>query len=239
MPEYQDQLDIHSVDGTDIHLRIAGVGGRSFAFAIDWHIKTLVAAAWFISGWLIMGASAEADWIGETSALAFWLILIPPVLIYVFYHPVLELVMHGRTPGKRYAGIRITTLDGLRPGVGPLLIRNIFRLVDSLPVFYLLGILVAIFTKRQVRIGDLAAGTLLIYDDGRNPGGDLLVSEDYDQARAELEDLAGDLVKRWRQLDPERRRALGFRLLERFDFAIDESQTDQELRETLKTLANL
>ena len=93
--------------------------------------------------------------------------LLPAAAIYFLYHPLLEILMQGRTPGKRMAGIRIVTERALTPDAGALIIRNVFRLVDSLPAFYLFGLVVAMFTARQVRIGDLAAGTLLIYDTGK------------------------------------------------------------------------
>ena len=62
------------------------------------------------------------------------------------------------------AGIQIVTRDGGSPGVGALLTRNVFRLVDSLPLLYGVGLLATIVTRNHVRIGDIAAGTLLVYE---------------------------------------------------------------------------
>ena len=72
--------------------------------------------------------------------------------------------MRGRTPGKRIAGVRLVTREGDIPGAGALLLRNIFRLLDSLPVCYLVGLATVVFTEHHVRVGDLAAGTLLVMD---------------------------------------------------------------------------
>ena len=60
--------------------------------------------------------------------------------MYFLYHFALEIAMHGRTPGKRMAGIHIVTREGGSPGAGALLTRNVFRLVDSLPLLYGVGL---------------------------------------------------------------------------------------------------
>src|SRR5690606_18924459 len=103
----------------------------------------------------------------EASSSDFFVVVaLPATAIYLLYHPVLEVAMRGRTPGKRIAGVRVVRRDGGVPGVGALLVRNVFRLVDSLPFLYCVGLTAAVLTEHSVRIGDMAAGTLLVYDDG-------------------------------------------------------------------------
>ena len=166
MNDRNPELKVDATTGVEVTLPIAGAGGRSYAFIIDWHIRVLLALAWwlvaaagFSGGFTSAGSGAGAD-----SVARFLLITLPPLAIYFLYHPILEIAMRGRTPGKRMAGIRIVTRDGASPGVGALLIRNAFRLIDSLPAFYCLGLGFVISTAQHVRIGDLAAGTLLVYD---------------------------------------------------------------------------
>src|SRR3984957_16142062 len=72
--------------------------------------------------------------------------------------------MQGRTPGKRMAGVRVLSRDGGPPSTVALLLRNLFRLIDSLPATYLLGLMTCFLTANRVRIGDMAAGTLLVLD---------------------------------------------------------------------------
>jgi uncharacterized membrane protein SpoIIM required for sporulation len=74
---------------------------------------------------------------------------------------ILEPLMGGRTPGKRMVGIRILTHEGLVPTTGALITRNVFRLIDSMPGVYVIGLLFVFFGKRHLRLGDLAAGTVL------------------------------------------------------------------------------
>lgn len=87
------------------------------------------------------------------SAIAYFAI----VLAYYF----LSEVSAGQTLGKRALGIRVRRLDGKPLGVGAVTIRTVFRAIDILPLFYLLGFIVILVSgaNRRQRLGDLAAGT--------------------------------------------------------------------------------
>jgi uncharacterized RDD family membrane protein YckC len=139
----------------------AGIGSRAYAFLIDWHIRLLAALGWFAAAIAVLGTDLAV--LAEHWRWS----LLPPALLYFLYHPVLELALHGDTPGKRTAGLRTVTRDGRTPGVGALLTRNLLRVVDSLPLFYALGLVVMFCTREQVRIGDLVAGTVVVYDEPR------------------------------------------------------------------------
>ena len=158
-------LVVESVTGVEVALPVAGPGARSFAFIIDWHIRAILAAAWFVIGMMLY----NQDFMNimpplETDGLWFGSIALPTAGIYFLYHPMLEIAMRGRTPGKRIAGVRLVTHTGGTPLIGAYLIRNVFRLIDSFPVFYGLGLILTMLTRNHVRVGDLAAGTLLVYD---------------------------------------------------------------------------
>lgn len=73
----------------------------------------------------------------------------------------------GRTPGKQLVGLRVVRTDGTPAGPGPILVRTLLRLVDSLPALYLVGFVVMLATGRQQRLGDLAAQTHVVADDAR------------------------------------------------------------------------
>jgi hypothetical protein len=140
--------------------------------------------------------------------------------------------MHGTTPGKRTAGVRLITLEGFTPGLGSILIRNIFRLIDGLPGVYTVGLLVAIFTKNHVRIGDIAAGTVLVYEKHTDKKS---LSEVAQQSlnstlSAENYDLLLELLERWQQLDKSQRIHLGQHFLSKIG---DELVTDDQAQ--LKT----
>lgn len=210
-----ERLNIPSVTGTDLAFDVAGPGGRSYAFIIDWHIRLLLALAYFLLATL--SYTGTVSWFDNAdNALTgyFYLVSLPAMVIYFFYHPVLEILMDGRTPGKRIAGVRVVTADGRSPGIGAHLVRNIFRLVDSLPVAYVIGITTTLFTRNNVRFGDLAAGTLLIYDHADEKSAlrevEAVSGSDVGLERAEL---VQELIERWNSLDSPTRFNLGRKLL--------------------------
>jgi uncharacterized membrane protein SpoIIM required for sporulation/uncharacterized RDD family membrane protein YckC len=154
-------IAVPSATGVDARIVLAGPGARSIAFVIDFLIRAgLTFVYLLLASYLLLGNltfSFEPDdetlWI-----LAGWL---PASAIYFLYHLVLEPVMGGRTPGKRMIGVRVVTPEGLTPNLGSLIIRNVLRMIDSLPTFYVVGLLFVMFGKRHLRLGDLAAGTVL------------------------------------------------------------------------------
>lgn len=199
-----------TVEAVDIALPIAGIGSRSYAFLIDWHLRFIAAAAWFFGVLLLgrlIGQSARPD--GDLFLVA----LVPTFGLYFLYHPLLEVLQQGRTPGKRIAGIRVVARDGGPAGTGAHLARNLFRLLDSLPGMYALGLASMIATRSQSRIGDLAAGTLVIYESmQREAVLAVLATTSLDPQLALLID---ELLERWPQLDAARSHELAGQLLTR------------------------
>jgi uncharacterized RDD family membrane protein YckC len=242
----REQLRISGLTGVDVALDIAGPGSRSYAFVIDWHIRLLLALAWLCGSWLlvkIIGVTLSPA--AASSKLMAIVALAPAAGIYLFYHPVLEVLMRGRTPGKRRAGVRIVTRNGGTPSLGALLIRNIFRLVDSLPFFYVVGLASCFITEQRVRIGDLAAGTLLVLDSDAAAKtlaqlGSLVAHSGLAPA---LVELIHDLLERWVSLDTGKRDELARSILARVDSAasaaqlaaLSDAQLSQRLRQLLET----
>ena len=157
-------LVVDSATGVDVSLPIAGPGARAFAFVIDWHIRVVLLLAWYLLGAVLYNGRWNIGAPFEPDTVWFAAVVVPPVAIFLLYHFVLELAMQGRTPGKRMAGVRIVTREGNIPSVGALVTRNVFRLIDSFPLVYSVGLIATMLTRDHVRIGDLAAGTLLVYD---------------------------------------------------------------------------
>jgi uncharacterized RDD family membrane protein YckC len=208
-----DQISVRSVTGVDITMTIAGPGSRSYAFVIDWHIRLLLALAWLLTGEV---ATKLADISKSYSTLLYTL---PAMAIYFLYHPILEVAMRGRTPGKRMAGVRLLDLNGGVPSSMALIIRNLFRLVDSLPLFYVIGLVSCFITAHRIRIGDMAAGTLLIIDHSES-----------EQTLERMEAVAGktslpldalelvdQLLERWESLEPASRSQIAASLLARIE----------------------
>lgn len=211
-----ENITIPSVTGIDLELKVAGPGGRSYAYTIDWHIRILLAIAWWATGtFLLLGAMKIIEPEDSNYDTYAFTVLLPAIALYVLYHPVLEIAMRGRTPGKRIAGVRIVNLAGETPSVGALLIRNLLRLIDSLPTGYIVGLTTAVFTKNSVRIGDIAAGTLLVYEEPQHAGmQQLKFSENsVEQHGIDNAELVGELLGRWDALAPDVRVQLATKLL--------------------------
>ena len=170
------------------------------------------------------------------------IVLVPAALIYFLYHPVLEIVMAGRTPGKRMAGVRLVTLQGSTPSVGALLLRNVFRLVDSLPGLYFLGLAAVALTRNCVRIGDLASGLVLVYDTTVKPKALQQITDlaMHSGLKPEDQELLLDLLTRWQELSIDTRVRLGEQFFNRIGKPIENLKSlkhpDRALKSALDNL---
>src|SRR4051812_13481202 len=154
-------ITVPSATGVDARIVLAGPGARAIAFVLDWLIRTGLAIVWLLAAALLILGNLDFEVAPEQEVPWYLLGALPSTAIYFLYHMVLEPVMGGRTPGKRMIGLRVLTSEGVVPGIGALLTRNVFRLIDSLPVFYVVGLLFVMFGRRHARLGDIAAGTVL------------------------------------------------------------------------------
>jgi uncharacterized RDD family membrane protein YckC len=96
-----------------------------------------------------------------------WVAAIMGLVIFLFYwgyYIFFEMLWNGQTPGKRWTGLRVIRSDGTPITLSESLIRNLTRLVDFLPAAYGVGIITMFIDKRSRRLGDLAAGTLVVHD---------------------------------------------------------------------------
>jgi uncharacterized RDD family membrane protein YckC len=212
---------------------------------IDWHIRVLFALAWFVVGMLVVSTLGFAlpslrSMPRGVSSIA----VIPALCIYFFYHPVLEVLMRGRTPGKRMAGVRIVTRNGGTPATGALIIRNLFRLIDSLPTLYLVGLVTCLLSAQRVRVGDMAAGTLLVLDDTKAAKslGQLATLVTQSGLPLQMVELIVDVLSRWQFLEQQKRDALARSILLRVEpnltAEIVDRLNDIELQRRLRVLLN-
>jgi uncharacterized RDD family membrane protein YckC len=148
--DYQDRLVIATPEGVELSLDLAGLGSRFTAGIIDLVIKTVIATA------VVLGL-LQLSGLVATIALA-----VAPLVIYIGYDVLFETFGSGRTPGKRATGLRVLRADGSAEDGVASLVRNVLRLVDGLPLSYVPGIVSILVTKRNQRLGDLAAGTIVV-----------------------------------------------------------------------------
>ena len=162
-----DQYTLETPENIEVEFELAGLGSRFCAMLIDTLLICLVIFVLVIVG-LILGFSmfsifehtgAAKQW-GEWLLAALWIIV--AVSISGGYFVVFELAMHGQTPGKKSMKIRVIRDDGTAATVNDVLVRNILRMVDFLPFGYALGAIVMFPNPLCKRLGDLAAGTIVV-----------------------------------------------------------------------------
>jgi uncharacterized RDD family membrane protein YckC len=151
MSQYEDRMTMETPEGLVVTVPLAGVGSRFVSAGIDFTIQILLtaAAAGFFVATGIFGGFGPG------------LFAISLFVIYFVYDVSFEVLAGGRTPGKRWTGLRVVRTGGQPVGFVSSSIRNLLRLVDFLPSLYLVGITSILVSKRNQRVGDLAADTVV------------------------------------------------------------------------------
>jgi uncharacterized RDD family membrane protein YckC len=157
MEDYQDRLRIATPEGVTVDLVLAGLGSRFTATLIDLTFK----------GLLILGAVLLATLIGDLG-LALYSVI--SFAVYFGYDVAFEVLASGQTPGKRWTGLRVLRDDGRPVDLLSSAIRNVVRLVDGLPLSYLPAMVSILVTRRNQRLGDLAAATIVVREPRRREG---------------------------------------------------------------------
>jgi uncharacterized RDD family membrane protein YckC len=138
-------------EAVTVSLDVAGLGSRMIAWIIDTLIQLVVAVPILLGiGAGNLGGSVELVVVSLIVFLLFW-----------GYYPIFELSWQGRTPGKRAQRLRVIRTDGQPAGGAAIMVRNLIRILD---VFMLpfLAVISMIVTSRAQRLGDLAAGTMVV-----------------------------------------------------------------------------
>ncbi len=144
------RYQVETPEGIDLPLRPAGLMPRAIAFAIDLGIRGLVLGLFF----LVLAFFGELG-MGLGSILLF--------VVSWWYMVLFEVLNQGRSPGKQIMGLRVVQDDGRPIGWSASLIRNLLRFVDMLPFGYTFGAISCLQHPTFKRLGDLAAGTLVVY----------------------------------------------------------------------------
>lgn len=146
-------LTIQTPEGLVFSLPLAGIVSRFLAYAVD---LACIGALTFVMGWAVsFFALISPD-------LMIMMFILGQYVLWVGYGIALEWLWRGRTIGKRILRLRVMDEDGLNLRFSQIVIRNLLRFVDMLPLFYLLGGAVCVLSKRSQRLGDLAASTIVI-----------------------------------------------------------------------------
>jgi uncharacterized RDD family membrane protein YckC len=150
MPMLDTLRRVETPEGVELSLPVAGPFARARAWVYDLLIKVIVS---FV-------AAIALAFLGDAGAGLFMILLFALSWLY----PVLfEVLADGATPGKKMVGLRVVHDDGMPVGWSAALIRSVIGFVDMLPVGYAVGLTASLLNTDFKRLGDMAAGTVVIH----------------------------------------------------------------------------
>jgi uncharacterized RDD family membrane protein YckC len=227
--QWADDVRIETPEQIDLSLELAGLGSRFVAWVVDWLFKGLALLLLGLGGAFLVTflASSRAD-----AAITYTILAVLMAVGLVFlgcYDIYFEVSRNGQTPGKKTAGIRVIRESGAPVDFRAACIRYLLALADFLPGFFFLGGLLVLVSTRSQRLGDMAAGTLVIRERALAPPGnpieriDQFASEEFVFTASQLAAcqpadrlVLREFFKRYQSMGPRPRHQLALRLAEEF-----------------------
>jgi uncharacterized RDD family membrane protein YckC len=206
------RIEISTPERVTVAYELAGVGSRMLAQVIDALIVAGILFGLFTAAAAASGPVAIAIAIGGAT------------LTPVGYFLLLEWLRHGSTPGKAALHLRVICATGEPVGLQESAVRNLVRIADFLPGAYVLGGICAMVSRDGRRLGDMAAGTVVVRLSDGDPatrfGGtfaDAVAESERDPIPADLMAVAVVFRRRAAQIDAEPRHVLAARICERIE----------------------
>ncbi|NEO78421.1 RDD family protein [Moorena sp. SIO4G3] len=161
-----NRVTIQTPESVELELTLAGIGSRAYALLIDYIVLGLILVVFLIAwGFLSSQLLDLLDYFFGINELRLWLVAIYLFItfsIYIGYFVLFETLWQGQTPGKRYGKIRVIRDDARPVRLQQATLRALLRPVDDL---WFLGVFLIIFSKREKRLGDWLAGTLVVQEE--------------------------------------------------------------------------
>jgi uncharacterized RDD family membrane protein YckC len=157
-----DKLTIETPEQTALEFPLAGIGSRFLALAADMLLQAAV--VWIV----IMIFAVSAISLSLFSKVAgIWTFAIMIFILFSVqfgYFALFEALWNGQTPGKRWTHLRVIKDSGRPISAYDAILRNLLRIVDSLPTMYATGLITMLISRENKRVGDYAAGTVVIHE---------------------------------------------------------------------------
>lgn len=150
-----EDFTLQTAENVPLRYDIATVGSRFAAFIVDYLIILIVSL-----GFYVMAELSEVA--GGLSSYAWAIFYLVVGTLSWAYFVISEMVLDGSSIGKKRLGLRVIKDDGSSIDLVDSLSRNFIRLVDSIPGTYLVGFLIMMLNDKSKRLGDYAAGTLVV-----------------------------------------------------------------------------
>ncbi len=157
-------VDVRTGEAVEIRYELAGLGSRFLAVSVDVLAQVAVVIVLFVAYALASPLIARLAFGKNVSA---WLVALAVAAFFVIFFGwfiVFETWWSGRTPGKRALGLRVVRDGGFPIDPGAAVIRNLVRIAEVALGGYTLSAISALLSKENKRLGDFAAGTIVVRD---------------------------------------------------------------------------
>ncbi|AFZ13293.1 RDD domain containing protein [Crinalium epipsammum PCC 9333] len=190
--DFFNRVTVQTPESVELEFTLAGIGNRAYALLIDYIVLGLTITLFWIA-WAIFAVGlidVLTTQLGNSNSVRLWLIAIAILLnffIYTGYFVFFEVLWQGQTPGKRYAKIRVIRDDGRRVGIQQATLRTLLRLIDDT---LFIGAFLIMLGRQEKRLGDWAAGTLVIQEEYLVAATNFPISEQAQQLATQLSEIA-------------------------------------------------
>lgn len=165
IPVLDQQVDVETPEQIVFSYTVAGVGSRAAAAIIDLLICVGAFFGIVLITWLAARALRTSPWAGVSGGWMSAIVVVAQFAVIWGYYVLFEGLRDGQTPGKRQLGLRVVQDGGYSVSLAASAMRNIVRVIDMQPALtYGVGIVSAVATKSGKRLGDLAAGTIVVHE---------------------------------------------------------------------------
>ncbi len=217
-----DKLTIETPEQTSLEFPLAGIGSRFLAVALD---TLLQFAVYIVLGLiaLLVASFGVVGALGKQWGIA--ILIFIAFTIQFGYFALFEALWNDQTPGKRWTHLRVIQDSGRPINAYDSVLRNLLRIVDTLPSLYAIGIITMLISKENKRVGDYAAGTVVVHEKplegvgsiwsvAATPGQALPAMPSAQLSMDELQ-LVETFFERRTSLDPEVRRSMARQIAQR------------------------
>ena len=187
-----NRITFQTPESVELEFTLAGIGNRALALLIDYTIL-IVTLLLFVLAWSVLSTQLlnfVEDFFTNGKNLGVWLLAIFFIIafaIYISYFVFFETLWFGQTPGKRFAKIRVVRDDGRLIGLQQATLRALLRPFDET---LFIGAFLIMLGPREKRLGDLAAGTIVIQAQTPTASATLTISEQAKVLNQQLLEIA-------------------------------------------------
>ncbi len=161
-----DILNIDTPENVAFEYDIAGIGSRFLACLVDTALIGAIVLV-IVLGLMALFNLVVPDGLSSSNSMVYWVIAAISLVVFAVnwgYYIFFEMYWNGQSPGKRLVHLRVIRTDGGPISLTESVVRNLVRIVDMMPSAYGIGVISMFISSQSRRLGDLAAGTLVVHD---------------------------------------------------------------------------